>query len=162
MHEVLNIPWLCTMVVLVLSACWDYQTHRIPNFITFPALIIGLVTTPYFNSYAEIAPRLIFILILFVLGGLCIMGLGDIKLLMGVAAFQGVLATLIALTIAEVMIIMRQLIKNPKSGIEDIKTGLLVLNLRDASLIDKAKTVSFAPYLLTGFIGYTLGALLLI
>lgn len=73
----------------------DLLTHKIPNWFTFPAIAIGLIANIYFlgagglgDSLLGIVIPFLFFLPLFYFGHV---GAGDIKLLMAVGAFGGML-----------------------------------------------------------------------
>ena len=73
----------------------DLLTHKIPNWFTFPAIIIGLLLNVYFLGFHGLGDAalgmvvpFLFFLPLFYFGHV---GAGDIKLLMAVGAFGGLL-----------------------------------------------------------------------
>lgn len=82
-----------TLASVGLAAAWDIKTRRIPNFITFPTILLGLTINTYYYGWAGLKISLLglvaglFLLIIpFALGG---MGAGDVKLMAAVGALNG-------------------------------------------------------------------------
>jgi prepilin peptidase CpaA len=88
------LPIVATLLVFVLSCCvFDVRTRRIPNAISAPAILIGLILNGlYFGSAGLLASAggvvvMIAVLIApFALGGI---GAGDVKMMAAVGAFLG-------------------------------------------------------------------------
>lgn len=72
---------------------FDLLTRRVPNWITFPAMLIGLVAQFWFSDLAGVGQGILGILlgfgIFFPVYALGYMGAGDVKLMMAVGAFGG-------------------------------------------------------------------------
>jgi prepilin peptidase CpaA len=76
-----------------LSAVYDVRTRRIPNFITFPAIALGLLLHAVFGGWRQLASAaaggvicgLIF-LVFYLAGG---MGAGDVKLITATGCIAG-------------------------------------------------------------------------
>lgn len=84
---------ILTFLIVGAAAVYDYRTRRIPNYITLPALLIGLVLNTYQSGFKGLEESLLglllgglLLLVPFVLGG---MGAGDVKLLAVVGALNG-------------------------------------------------------------------------
>lgn len=89
----LKIPMLSAIVictVATIAAVWDLRTTRIPNFITLPVFLAGLVysflTERILSSVAAVVVTGTVFVIGFLRGGL---GGGDVKLMAAVAAWGG-------------------------------------------------------------------------
>ncbi len=86
---------LTTITILAVSAAciWDVRTGRIPNLLTFPAILLGFIanavlsgTTGVENSFLGMLAGAGLLLIPFAFGG---MGAGDVKMLAMVGAING-------------------------------------------------------------------------
>jgi prepilin peptidase CpaA len=93
--------WICTLAVTAIAAWVDWRTRRIPNWLTVPALVLGIGANalaagwPGAKASLEGAGLALIILLPFVLKrGL---GAGDWKLMAAVGAFLGPLLLLLAL-----------------------------------------------------------------
>lgn len=82
-----------TFLLAGTAAVYDYKTRRIPNFITLPALAVGLVLNTYQSGFGGLEESLLGLL----LGVLLLlmpfafrgMGAGDVKLLAAIGALNG-------------------------------------------------------------------------
>jgi prepilin peptidase CpaA len=86
-----------TIAIAALATGWDLKTGRIPNNITFPAMLLGLILNTYYSgwhglvtSLAGLGLGVLLLFIPFAIGG---MGAGDVKLLAAVGALNGHLFT---------------------------------------------------------------------
>ena len=93
--------WICTLAFTLIAAWTDWRTRRIPNWLTVPALVLGIGVNalaagwPGARASLEGAGLALIILFPFVLKrGL---GAGDWKLMAAVGAFLGPLLFLLAL-----------------------------------------------------------------
>lgn len=144
------IPIICTVLcglTLVTAAVTDVSNRRIPNFLTLPSIVLGLFLNAFQPSFLHL---LLTIVVLFLVGILGVLGGGDIKLLMSVTAFMGVMPMLWSVGIASVSIILLELICHPKQTILSVRTGLSWFAGKGKSK-EQGRRVPFAPYLLFGF-----------
>ena len=81
------------VLVIFLALTFDLTKRRIPNFLTFPAIIIGLFSNTIVDglsglwfSFAGLLVGLAIFFIPFVIGA---MGAGDVKLMAAIGALQG-------------------------------------------------------------------------
>src|SRR5690554_6275886 len=81
-------------LLLVMSVYHDYRTQKIPNKITVPAIVAGVVLSTTYYGFSGLKASLIgflvgflIFLIPFIMGG---MGAGDVKLMAAIGAVMGV------------------------------------------------------------------------
>lgn len=116
-----NLNDIILFIVLILSTYFDITKKKIPNFITFPVILWGLLTYTVFDGFEGLKFSglgfligLAVFLIPFILGG---MGGGDVKLMAAIGALKGwrfVLYTTIYTGLAGGIIVMLILIKEKK------------------------------------------------
>jgi len=82
-----------TLVILVLAAIFDLKYRRIPNYLTLPAVVSGLILNLYFSGWAGLQDAftgaLLGAALLFIPFALRGIGAGDVKLLAAVGALNG-------------------------------------------------------------------------
>lgn len=98
-------PEYISLVLIVSSAIYfDLRTRRIPNFLTFPAILLGLGLHAFYGGWPGFLSSLEGLLLgggvllaFYIAGG---MGAGDVKLMAGMGALLGVekAATALVLT----------------------------------------------------------------
>lgn len=86
---------LITLIVITTATLWDISTNRIPNLITLPAIVLGILLNTYYSGLTGLGDALagsvvgiLLLIIPFAFGG---MGGGDVKLLAAVGALNGLL-----------------------------------------------------------------------
>ncbi len=86
-------PIVAAVIWAVVAAAWDLRTRRIPNWMTFPAALLGLVLNLALGGGAGLwqsalgtLTGLALLVIPFAMGG---MGAGDVKMLAAVGALGG-------------------------------------------------------------------------
>ena len=105
-HAWWPVQWLAVLVFALIAATTDCRTRRIPNLLTGPAILVGLVWSATIGGYAGLADSLTgaavamlpFVLLFVFAGG----GAGDAKLMAAIGAWVGVIGGLI--TVVAVMI----------------------------------------------------------
>ena len=137
------------LLVLSAAAITDSKEGKIPNIITIPSILLGIVLTVLTGKSLLLLVASLTLLFLF--GGLGFFGMGDIKLLMAVSSLSGPKIMLLSLFLASINIIIIQGLKSPESMKNDVKKGLNMLLFRDIKIDKEGKTIAFAPYLLLGF-----------
>ncbi len=108
-------PVLITLVggYTLAAAVFDYRTHKIPNYLTVTAAVLGLVyctfaplvmggsmVTGFLLSLAGLAAGFALLLLPFLLGG---GGAGDVKMLAGLGAWLGPIWVTVALGLGAVL-----------------------------------------------------------
>jgi len=88
--------------IAIAAAIFDVRQRRIPNWLTYPGIVLGMVLRSYFYGWRGLGSSLAGLAIgggvFFVLYMLHAMGAGDIKLLAAVGAFAGPAHALVVLT----------------------------------------------------------------
>jgi Flp pilus assembly protein protease CpaA len=131
--------------VLIIATITDIKKYKIPNWITFPVIIAGTILT-YISSVKTGLITTFAIVFLFFLGMLGCFGMGDLKLLMAIVSAQGWFCGLIVVGIASVAVALHK-----------VNLGGYKVDIKRITDKEKRKTgmkVSFAPYMLLGYVFY--------
>lgn len=153
-----------TIGLLIAAAIIDKRSLKIPNYLTFPGFVVGTVLCVLSNGFGEMGLRFIAVAVLFLGYMIKLLSGGDTKLLMAVAMLQGILGMLITLILANVVLLVWKLIQSKYEAINAIREGLFLMNGSAGSPYtngDSERKISFAPYLLFGFLLYTAGRIVL-
>lgn len=143
-----------SVVVAVIATICDFQAGKIPNLLTFPAMAAGLVHAFACHGMGTGLERCFLLIILFLFGGLSLMGMGDLKLLMAFGTLNGALCLAITVFVAALLLLAVEVLRHRKETWLDIKAGLhSLLTLKFSSELGTGRKVKFAPYLLCGLIG---------
>jgi len=96
-----TLAWWPIVAVVVIASITDLHSRRIPNWLVFPFILAGIVTSTIVGGWSGLGHSLLGVLtaavlmgLLYVLGG---MGMGDVKLCVGVGAWVGPQQLLFAL-----------------------------------------------------------------
>jgi prepilin peptidase CpaA len=88
-----SIAWWPTLVVLTVVTITDLRSRRIPNWVTFPFLLAGLVVSAWQHGWSGVGSSVMGLLlgallfgVLWFVGG---MGMGDVKLAAAIGAWIG-------------------------------------------------------------------------
>lgn len=101
--------FLC-ITFLVICSITDIKDRKVKNAVTFPTIVIGLLLTAV-NSLSALAVSVGVIILLFALGFIRQRALGDIKLMMGVVALKGWIASVVSLFAGCLIFVMIFIIK---------------------------------------------------
>lgn len=132
-------------VMMVIAAIIDKKKMRIPNWITFPSIFLGLALN-FVISWQEGLISLGIIIVLFFIGAIGFLGMGDLKLMMAVVALKGWLCAIVVLGVASILLAVH------KVKIE--KYQLNFKRLIKPNETDGGLRVPFAPYMLLGYVFY--------
>lgn len=84
---------IITISIAAFAAVWDLRTRKIPNWLTFPAMLLGIGVMTWQNglpglisSIGGLLLGVALLFLFFLIGG---MGAGDVKLLGAIGALQG-------------------------------------------------------------------------
>lgn len=158
-------------VILALAAGIDYQTHRIPNWLTVPAFGTGIALNTIVLGLAGLKMSLIGGLVgfglLFAFYAIGAMGAGDVKLMAAAGAWTGAAVTIQAFLWAAVIGGLVALVLMAGSGqffaqlrkVKDAGWNLLYFHQADIGVEDPARRKIRFPYgvsIALGFYAYFL------
>lgn len=148
-----RITIVVSLVISFVSVITDLRWKRIPNWITLPTVVFGM-TYAFFSSPITALERLLVLAGLFTVGIFGVVGLGDLKYLMAVAALNGFLCTSITLAIGALLLLLKELLFSREETVQDIRAGLCSFThcFFDPRLGTGRKTI-FLPYLAIGLMG---------
>jgi prepilin peptidase CpaA len=93
--------------VLIISAAYDIRSHRIPNYLTYSSMFIGILCNTLINgtvgltfSLFGITSGIGLLIIFYLMGG---MGAGDVKLVGAVGSFLGTKGVFISFLISAIV-----------------------------------------------------------
>lgn len=144
-YEIL-IPYCVALGCLITATIFDVKTRRIPNALTFPMILCGLLLSIFLRPDA-LYMSVIGIIISFFFSFIPGIGMGDIKLIMGLCFYINPIHVMLAFALASILVVVKHLIKNPKS------LNMFIMTLYLGMLTNPEKkvpsnSVVFAPYLL--------------
>jgi len=147
-----KLSFILSTVLLLSAAIIDYKTRRVPNALTFPFILIGLILTAFINPYDYILKG-VSLLLLFGIGAFNCVGLGDIKLLMALCLLWNPIYTFISYAIASVLIFVVDSIRHPENVLNNITASCSYLR-RIHPIREKRdkKSTALAPYLFVAYI----------
>lgn len=160
MDDIKLIQIAACLAFLLAAAIADGWGRRIPNRITFPFILCGLLFSGLTNAESLIL-KTIFLIIMFLFGWTGLIGLGDIKLIMGLGTMWDPAWALFTVSLASVFVFAVNAVKYPYIVWLQIQ-GVFNHIIRRKKLPDKteANSVPFAPYLFTAYILLQGGVLL--
>lgn len=108
---------ILTLIMLGILSYTDFTTQKIPNKITFPFFVIGLMMSGFPNMIG-----IALIVILFLMGTYYILPMGDVKMFMALCFMVGGIVSLYTLALSQFLLIAFHFAKKGKAGIYEIKT----------------------------------------
>lgn len=143
-----------SLVVAATAAILDLKRGRIPNWLTFPAMLLGVLYIFWQYGAGMGAERCILLLALFLAGALSIIGMGDLKLLMALGALNGGVCLAVTVLTAALLLLTVELIRHREETQKDIRAGLYsIFKFQFDSSLGTGRKVKFAPYILYGLAG---------
>lgn len=130
---------------LCVSAIIDIETHKVPNEISYLAIIMGF-SINYISSPETLWINLAMAIPFIVLGFINAMGMGDVKLFIAIIAFSGIEVLLYTLILSELMFIICKAMTRKSEfivSVNSIKNLSLNRNLNEG--------FPFAPFIAVGF-----------
>jgi prepilin peptidase CpaA len=148
-----------TVICVLVAAIIDVLTHKIPNWVTFPSAMLGMLINCYLAglqglvfSILGLATGFLLLFVVYLLGG---MGAGDVKLLCAVGALLGpklVFCTFIWMalaggTLALALIIYKKAFSQTLSNLKTLLLGwILRAPNEDANLTIRNQSLIKLPY----------------
>lgn len=143
-----------SLLVAAAAALLDLKWGRIPNWLTFPAMLLGVLYIFWQYGAGTGVERCILLLALFLAGTLSIIGMGDLKLLMALGALNGSFCLAVTVLTASLLLLAVELIRHREETRKDMWAGLCSLfKFRLDSSLGTGRKVKFAPYILCGLAG---------
>lgn len=147
-----------SIYLLVTASIFDIKTHRIPNWVTMPMMLMGLILTICIDpKHALIEFAAIVMLFLFSFTRL--MGAGDIKLIMAMTALCGVPVMLFTVLSGTIIMLLWWIVKAPHIAIREIRYQItaFINHMPMQNAVQKKTKVPFAPFLAVGYVLVCIG-----
>lgn len=136
---------------LIAASICDILTGKIKNYLTFPALLIGLVYTFKYEP-DNMQSLLVFLVAMFILGCIGISGWGDVKCIMALASFSGWKIATATFVISQVLLFIKYMILSPKQAVREVQTNAIQVAERKVKIDQTKEKHLLAPFLLAGYI----------
>lgn len=139
-----------TSVTLVSAAAafFDLKTKRVPNSLTFPAILLGVALT-WLEGWKNGLVLLLVLLLLFLFGMLKLTGMGDLKLLMAIAALADPFAMICCALFGSLIFLFWRLFKDGREAGIKIRDQFRRL-LCGCGWNREGEQYPFAPFLFLG------------
>lgn len=150
-HDQIISVALC-LLALSVSSVYDVKYRRVPNAVTFPMMLAGLLLT-YLMEFNLLPYKLLFASCLFFFGMTGLLGLGDIKLLIGLGLVWKPEYALFCAALASLFIFLHHILRR-RTGLGSLfqKSCLCILHLQPTQERNTDNSASFAPYLFLAYI----------
>ena len=169
----LLIPDVLCVLVCGIATVTDLRSFRIPNWLTIPAIVAGLVLNPLLFGlthgsrgfqaalFSSIAGCLLLGLVFIALGVINFVGMGDAKLMAAVGALLGWPTALYALAYVTIAGgVLAIVYAGIRGQLGTVFSNLFQLSKRIVKKSDEAVTLHRIPYAVAIFIGATWAALI--
>lgn len=143
---------LLCLPALIICAVFDLKCRKVPNAITLPLMLCGLLLTAL-TELLLLPYKLLFASCLFFFGMTGLLGLGDIKLLMSLGLAWKPEYALFSAALSSLFIFLHHIIRK-QTGLRPLlqRSCLCLLRLRPTQERTNDNSVPFAPYLLFSYI----------
>ena len=145
-------------IILMLSvlggaAICDAKYYKIPNSITFPAILIGLALSGLL-SWKLLVARFLMLVLLFWLSDIRLMGMGDLKLLMAIIALRGTDEAIFTLLIACIFMFFYCCLKDTQTTVISVKNVAIRIigKMKNPAENITGIVYPFAPFIFIGYI----------
>lgn len=132
------------MGFVILAAICDHQKMKIPNALTYPGILLGLLWT---GTFQQAGMKLLVLLFLFLFGMLGFMGMGDLKLWMLISMYVPFLTSCYIMITAAVLLMVHQYLRNRRQTTQTMKIAAKDLFYRKRFVPFEQDGFPFAPYM---------------
>lgn len=140
------------LLALSVSSVYDMKYRRVPNTVTFPMMLAGLLLTCVMELHL-LPYKLLYASCLFFFGMTGLLGLGDIKLLIGLGTVWKPEYALFCAALASLFIFLHHILRRrTELGSLFQKSCLCLLHLRPTQERNSDNSAPFAPYLFLAYI----------
>lgn len=140
---------LC-MCLTFSAAYTDMRYRKVPNILTFPAMIAGLLLCVLFRRQ-DLGSRVAMVIFFFFFGMLRWMGLGDIKLIMGMICLKGANIGLFSLLAGELFLLIYCLLTNREAMVATLQDTWNALLYKTKILKHSDREYPAAVFIALGF-----------
>lgn len=145
-----NLTLTITLCILIVASCTDIQYQKVPNIITFPGILIGLICSVYPYPLCLIY-KIGWLIIYMVIGSLRIMGMGDLKLCMAVLALRDPIEAAIMLLAGTSLLFLYCLATESKNMVETLMDTVHMLFYQTGPVKRSENIYPFAVFLALGY-----------
>lgn len=151
-----EILFLSLLLVLILSSIWDIRKKIIPNAFIIVGLLLGLLYSSIEQGWAGLLSSLSSTVIMLFLGFFLLYGImagGDVKLLIVISSFVGVVATLKVTLLTIMLSSFLFIIINPKRFKNSLTmiTNFLFYTV-PLRMYEMKESIAYAPYITVSYI----------
>ncbi len=140
-----------TIATLIYAAYSDVKERKIPNKLTFPIMGIGLLLSGFpFRTEAYI--RIAGWLVLYMVGRVRLMGMGDLKLCMAVLCMRGIHDTWVMFVSGLLLITCYCFITDRQNTIYAFKNAYNIFFNHGKLVVQSTKRYPFAVFLAIGYL----------
>lgn len=138
------LKWLILFIILLVSSYYDIREKRIPNELIVIGLVIGFL---FQKSLFDVFLQICVLILLFFIGMLKIMGMGDLKLWMVISCYTGFVDSFIIIAVAAALLMVYAWFKNRKESILILNHIKFSILLKERPKIIEQTAYSFAPFI---------------
>lgn len=136
--------YIISIPLLVTAAVIDGKEKRIPNCLTFPMMIAGILYSAVFYPHSLIS-KAAYTAGCLLIAAIPICGMGDIKMMIGAGWLLGPADALYAIAGASILLVLCRFVRAPAATLNQISFGLL---FPGKGTRDGKESYAFAPYFL--------------
>lgn len=149
------ITFLFTGGILIFSTITDLKYRKVYNFITFPSMLLGLILAG-FPFAGESYYRLLWMVVLLIIGTFRVMGMGDLKLCMAIVALRGAEEAAGMVLVGILLLLTFSFITNKAATLRMLKDTYYTLFYKTGIIHRKRIEYPFAFFLALGYFLYML------